>query len=170
MCSGETSTHDITYSGIPFRSRKAIPRIAEKDKAEIVGMSSPAGVPENLTQEFSNPILFWQEAKPVELYEQLLADFDARSVFDVSPGSGALAEACLRLGISYVGVTTRMTHATWLSNVLDRMVLGHIVTPGRPCYQKDFAAEVRTHVSDILRALEEAESADDIDMDPFADQ
>jgi hypothetical protein len=167
---GESSTHDITYSGIPFRSRKAIPRIAEKDKAEIVGMSSPAGVPENLTQEFSNPILFWQEAKPVELYEQLLADFDARSVFDVSPGSGALAEACLRLGISYVGVTTRMTHATWLSNVLDRMVLGHIVMPGRPCYQKDFAAEVRTHVSDILRALEEAESADDIDMDPFADQ
>ena len=67
-------------------------------------------------------------------------------------------------------MNTRTTYSTWLSNVLDRVVLGHIVMPGRPCYQKDFAVEVRTHVSDILRALEEAESADDIDMDPFADQ
>ena len=167
---GETSTHDTTYSGVPFRSRKAIPRISVKDKAEIVGMFSPAGVPESLMQEFSNPILFWQEGKPVEIYEQMLADFDVRSVFDVSPGSGALAEACLRLGITYVGVTTRPTHATWLSNVLDRVVLGHIVTPGRPCYQKDFAVEVQTHVSDILLVLQESESADDFDMDPFADQ
>jgi hypothetical protein len=65
-----------------------------KDKAEIVGMSSPAGVPENLTQEFSNPILLWQEAKPVEIYEQMLADFDARSVFDVRRVESASATAC----------------------------------------------------------------------------
>ena len=29
---GESSTHDTTYSGIPKRSRKAMPRITEADK------------------------------------------------------------------------------------------------------------------------------------------
>ena len=33
--------------------------------------------------------------KPVEAHEQVLADFDARSVLDVSPRSGARAGACL---------------------------------------------------------------------------
>ena len=100
----------------------------------------------------------------------MLADVDARSVFDVSPGSGALAEACLRLGIDYVGVATRATHATWLSSVMDRVVLGHIVSPGRPCYQKDFAIEAQTHVLGILLVWQEAGSASDIDTEPFADR
>ena len=49
----------------------------------------------------------------MELVEQLLTDVDVRGVFDISPGSSALAEAALRLGISYVSVTTKSTHAKW---------------------------------------------------------
>ena len=46
--------------------------------------------------------------------EQLLTDVGVRGVFDISPGSAALAEAALRLGISYVGVAAKSTHAKWL--------------------------------------------------------
>ena len=131
-----------------------LPRISEKDKKSIVGNESPANVPKELLQHFPNPVLFWQEAKPVEIYEQLLLDFDIRSIFDVSPGSGGLAEAALKLGVMYVGVTTSQTHTKWLDNALDRVAVGHTKTPGRPCYDKEFAAEVQTHCSDILIALD----------------
>ena len=161
---GETSTHDTTYSGVPFRSRRSIPRISEADKAGIMGAGF-AGVPEQLLQSFPNPVLFWQEAKPIEIYEQILTDFDIRCVFDVSPASGALAEAALRLGICYVGVTTKATHAKWLNNVLDNVALAHMATPGRPCYAKDSADEIQTHFADILVGLEEAAAAEDLDME-----
>ena len=169
---GETSTHDVTYSGIPFRSRKSIPRISVNDKEAIVEQNSPAGVPDSLLHAFPHPPLFWQEAKPIQLYEQMLADYDVRSIFDVSPGSGALAEAAMALGITYVGVTTRPTHAKWLNNVLDRAVLSHITMPGRPCHQTELAGDVQKYFSDILLAAADIAAGDDVDvdMDTLADQ
>ena len=160
---GESSTHDVTYSGIPFRSRKSFPRISEDNKADIVD-SKAAGVPEQLLQLFPNPVLFWQESKPVDLFEQLLIDFDIRACFDVSPGSGALAEAALRLGICYVGVTTKAMHAKWLGNVVDRVAMSHMATPGRPCYQKDLAFDVQNYFSDMLAGLEESNDGEDVDV------
>ena len=79
------------------------------------------------------------------MFEELLLDFDIRGVFDLSPGSGCLAEAALRLGICYVGVTTKAAHAKWLGNVIDRVAMSHVVTPGRPCYLKDLAGDVQAH-------------------------
>ena len=98
----------------------------------------------------------------MELYEQLLLDFDIRGVFDVYPGSGCLAEAALRLGICYVGVTTKATHAKWLGNVMDRVAMSHVVTPGRPCYFKDLAADVQTHFGAMLAGLKESEDMEDV--------
>ena len=163
---GESSTHDITYSGIPKRSRQAMPRITEEDKKSIFdGSQNQAhGVPDALLQAFPNPVLFWQESKPVELFEQLLLDFDIRVVFDVSPGSGCLAEAALRLGICYVGVTTKATHAKWLGNVMDRVAMSHVVTPGRPCYLKDVAADVQTYFGAMLAGLKESADMEDVDL------
>ena len=114
------------------------------------------GVPEQLLQAFPNPVLFWQEKKPVELFEQLLQDFDIRGVFDLSPGAGCLAEAALRLGICYVGVTTKATHAKWLNNVIDRVAMSHVVTPGKPCYLKDLVDNVQTHFGPMLAGLQES--------------
>ena len=120
--------------------------------------------PEQLLQLFPNPVLFWQERKPVDLFEQLLIDFDIRACFDVSPGSGALAEAALRLGICYVGVTTKAMHAKWLGNVVDRVAMSHMATPGRPCYQKDLAFDVQNYFSDMLAGLEESNDGEDVDV------
>ena len=57
---GESSTHDIAYSGIPIRSRQAMPRITEEDKkANFEGSQNQAhGVPDALLHTFPNPVLF----------------------------------------------------------------------------------------------------------------
>ena len=110
-------------------------------------------------------MLLWQEAKPVEFYEQLLTDFDIHGVFDVSPGSGACAEAAMRLGICYVGVTTKAAHAKWLGNVLDRVAMSHAATPGRPCYLKELAGDVQTYFGDMLAGLQESEEMEDVDLE-----
>ena len=109
-------------------------------------------------------MLFWQESKPVEYYEQMFTDFDIHGVFDVSPGAGAAAEAALRLGICYVGVTTKTAHAKWLGNVLDRVAMSHGVTLGRPCYLKDLAADLQTHFGDMLAGLQESAEMDDVNL------
>ena len=142
-----------------------MPRITEEDKKQIgCGNVAAAGVPEQLLQVFPNPVLFWQETKPVELYEQMLQDFDIRAVFDASPGSGALAEAALRLGISYVGVTTSSTHAKWLGNVTDRVAMSHLATPGRPLYNQQLAKDVNSHFGDMLAGLQESADMEDVDV------
>jgi len=160
---GESSTHDTTYSGVTKRSRKAMPRISEDDKTSVFGRRAPS-VPDQMLQAFPNPVLYWQESKPVELFEQILTDFEIRAIFDVSPGSGALAEAALRLGICYVGVTTNSTHTRWLGNVLDRVAMSHLGTPGRPIYSKELASDVNSYFGDMLAGLKESADMEDVDV------
>ena len=140
-----------------------MPRISEEDKKKILG-GNAASVPEPLLQAMPAPVLFWQESKPVELLEQILVDFDIRAVFDVSPGSGALAEAALRLGICYVGVTTDTSHARWLGNVLDRVAMTHVATVGRPLYNKEMAVDVNSHFGDVLAGMQESADMEDVDV------
>ena len=94
-----------------------------------------------------------------------MEDLDVSAIFDVSPGSGALAEACLRLGLQYVGVTTSDTHNRWLQNVLDRAAVEHIVTQGRPMYQRSLVDHVKRHFDEVLSTLEAARSAEDVDIE-----
>ena len=42
---------------------------------------------------------------------------------DLTPGSGALAEACLLDDVPYAGVVRDQVHYSWLVNVLDRQCL-----------------------------------------------
>ena len=160
---GEASTHDTTYSGVPFRSFRSLPRITEADKRSIMGTSSPAGLPDQLKKSFPNPVLFWQESKPVELYEQFLVDFDFKAIFDLSPGSGGLAEAALRKGCAYVGVTTSTEHAKWLNNVLDRVALTQMATAGTACHAKDLSADIRLHFPEFFLLTDERITDDDED-------
>ena len=67
-------------------------------------------------------------------------------------------------------MTTKPTHATWLSNVLDRVALRHSVMPGRPYFSKELAAEVQAQCRDLVLMMSDAASSDDIDMDSLAEQ
>lgn len=100
----ESSTFHNTYTGVPIRPTAEIPLISRTEK-ETIGFRRAAvdDVPEKWLHGSSEP-LFWQESKSIDFWQALLKDFRAKAVFDVSAGSGALAEAALSLGIGYHGL------------------------------------------------------------------
>ncbi len=73
--------------------------------------------------------LFWGERKTVKMWAQILEDVDAKAVYDLTPGTGALASACLIAGITYVGVARNADHRQWLDTLLDRVALKAGSTP-----------------------------------------
>ena len=75
-----------------------------------------------------------------------------------------MTEAALRLGLCYVGVTTKASHTKWLGNVLDRITMNHIATPGRPCYSKELASLAQSHFGERLAGMEESANMEDVDL------
>ena len=47
---------------------------------------------------------------------------------------------------------------------MDRVAMSHVVTPGRPCYFKDLAADVQTHFGAMLAGLKESEDMEDVPL------
>ena len=123
----------------------------------------PAGVPEQLLHIFSNPVLHIFP-NLVDSFELLLIAFDIRAELDVSLGSGALAEAALRMGFCYVGVTVKAAHTKRLGNVADRVTMSHMAMPARPCYQKDLASDVQHNLSQLFAGLQQSTDCEDVDM------
>ena len=68
------------------------------------------------------------------------------------------------MGICYVGVTTNTAHTKWLGNVLDRVAMSHVTTPGRPIYNKELANSVMTYFGDMLAGLQESADMEDVDV------
>ena len=62
----------------------------------------------------------WTERKPLSWYEVFLSEVRAALVVDYSPGSGAMARACLNQGIQYVGICRTDQHCSWLTNILNK--------------------------------------------------
>ena len=98
--------------------------------------------------------LLWQERKPPAFSQCLLSDLCAKTVVDLSPGSGSAARACMHLGIAYHGWAKNPEHASWLQNVLDRAALRVICETGSPLHS-DLAQSIQEHFSDVLEQLNE---------------
>jgi len=150
---GKSTTHHTTYSGVPLRQLKDMPKISRQDKVKAFPeLADTQLAPGNAAPETGVP-LYWSEAKPLELFSQLINDFDIACVFDCTPGSGAFAQAALMEGIPYYGSVTSDTHLSWLSNELDQRSLVHMVTSGAPLFQEDLAASIKAHFSELLDTL-----------------
>ena len=102
---GESSTFNSTYSGIPLRQAAELPLIQVNSKKDILGVEITEA-PDDWTEMHGAKVqpLFWQEGKPIQFWVALLTDLNVKAVFDLTPGSGALAEAAMSLGASYHGV------------------------------------------------------------------
>ena len=94
--------------------------------------------------------MVWQESKSVEFWLALIEDLDVGAIFDVSPGTGALAEAAMKHGIHYGGVCANAHHMAWLQNVLDRAALKQIMTQHVPLYDAHLAAQIKEHFMDTV--------------------
>ena len=99
----ESSTFHNTYSGVAVRKTAEIPLISRSEKEAIGFRRSDKEAPEKWTHGSSEP-LFWQEVKSISFWLSILADLRIKAVFDLTAGSGALAEASMAEGILYHGL------------------------------------------------------------------
>lgn len=147
-----------------MRGTRDLPKISCSDKEKICTAGSGGVSPPGHLSEKGVP-LFWHESKPVIFWTALLHDFDIKAVFDLTPGSGALASACLSAGCLYYGIIGNACHLSWLQNVLDRAALCELVKVGTPLYQEDLASSVKEHFTDLLDELNRESVEDDSDAD-----
>ena len=83
----------------------------------------------------------------------------ATAVFDLTPGSGQCARACMEMGIPYACTAKNAAHGSWLINVLDRMALAQICKQGSPLFQQDLSECLKEHFGETLDQLNEQDQA-----------
>ena len=101
----------------------------------------------------------WTERKPLSWYEVFLPEVRAALVVDYSPGSGAMARACLNLGIQCVGICRTEQHCSWLTNILNKAAVECISRNGSPLYQQDLASCINAHFMELIDELHQQDAA-----------
>jgi hypothetical protein len=128
-----------------------------RGEKQIFPKQTSATIPSKIAKHLGQDApLYWQEYKSSEFFSQLFDDFDISAVFDLTPGSGACAEAAMGSGVKCACTTVHKLLASWLGNVLDQGVLKHIVKHGTPLYQADLARHILSHFEDVVVAAEHA--------------
>jgi hypothetical protein len=155
---GETDSYDASYTGIPYRSRYSLPLLPANERAVIVG-AAPCPVPGLFNVAERGHPFSWKEKKPIAWYVRFLSDISAGLVIDLTPGSGALARACLQSGIQYIGVCRKVEHASWLINVLNRAAVELITRNGTTLYESDLASVLKDHFKELIEELNAQDAA-----------
>ena len=137
-------------------------KVSPADKCAILNRTGElASPPEKLAGRLNGVLpLYWQERKPVAFWRQFLSDLDVRAVFDVTPGSGTLAKACLLENWAYCGVTRTVAHSSFMQNKLDRDAVGVISMDGCAMYEADLAQHIKEHFGEIVEELHYADVED----------
>ena len=79
-----------------------------------------------------------------------------KAVFDLTPGSGTLAQACLMERWNYCCITRTAAHSSFVQNKLDRDAVGVISMDGSAMYEADLAQHLTAHFSDVVEELNNA--------------
>ena len=149
---GETSTHHTTWTGVPLPSLTRLPRLTVGDKKLInPSLTEDGAAPPKW--ELQGVPLFWNESKSVAFWAAFLQAWDVQAVCDLSPGSGALASACMSLGIQFLGICEDDHHLSWLSNTCDRASLKYITEHGTAMFQQELSDLITEQFADILEEL-----------------
>lgn len=160
VSAGESTTHDLTYSGVSPLPWGAMPVLDDDSKARILGFAPKKPRVQLFDTALGQP-LFWAERKPIDFWSSLFRDLNISTVVDVTPGSGTAAIAALELGIPYLGIARNSLHANFLANVLDRHALFMVRTTGTVLFHQEMQECVREHFQDIVVSVEHRRGAED---------
>ena len=124
---GETSTHSMSYTGVPVRMFTSLPRMSLTDKERMLGTKLPVYKEDVVAAcgARGHP-LFAQEVKDVDFFAALFADFNIDHVWDLTIGSCSAACAAAALGIQYEGVAMNEQHANWCERIMDKAMFAII--------------------------------------------
>ena len=160
------STHWSFYQGVPQVAWGSLPQVKAEDKKLILGVEEVAEPPAKLWDSEGGFPLYWSERKPVEFWEDILLCLDASVVVDLSPGSGSVGRAALRLGLQYVACCRTDEHTAFLGHVFDREACEQIVKSQSPLFEQDLSQLVSTHFAEILEGLKRSREAEDKEAEP----
>ena len=100
--------------------------------------------------------MFWNEVKPIAFWVEFLRVWDLHAIMDLTPGSGTLAGACMKLGVQYLGVCTDPLHLSWLHNTSDKVAIQYIIEQGSPLWHSDeLSGLLQAEFGDVLEELNE---------------
>ena len=155
---GEESSHWTSYTGVTMPSRSSLAQMNVDDKAQIFSAATKP-LPDKWVKACPGVPLFSGETKSKTFWHQIIAEHCVKAVVDVTPGAGALAEACMEMDTHYVGICGHQQHTAWLANVVDRAALKFITKAGTVLYQEELATHIQELFSDALE--EQADVNDD---------
>jgi len=124
---GEKSTFSSSYSEVPSRPWKRLPRLSLEEKEKMTGVKLPTYNQQLFKHLQDGHPLFMQEWKEVELYLAWYIDYGVTHVFDLASGSGAAAMAAAILRIHYDGLAMNKAHKDWLDQILDTAMFSIVV-------------------------------------------
>ena len=160
------STHNTAWTDVPPVHWRNLPTITSKDKKEVFPNNGSASTPPASVWPAEHGVpVFWQETKPPEFWEDIIAMVDAGLVIDLSPGSGSVGRACLRKSVQYVAACGSELHRTWIGNALDREACELITKEKSPLFETDLAALIQTHFNNIIEQAEMRRHDDESDDD-----
>ena len=164
--SGETTTHDLSYSGVKPMSWLSMTRVSDEAKKRILGMQKVAKPSKGMFDTSLGQPLFWAERKPMEFWLSLFRNLDAKMIIDCTPGSGTAAKAALEAGIPYFGMAKNDHHASFLCNVANVQALKMMRKEGSVLFQHQSMAEcISAHYADLLATESDLDTAKDTQPD-----
>ena len=160
------STHNTAWTDVPPVHWRNLPTITSKDKKEVFPNNGSVSTPPASVWPAEHGVpVFWQETKPAEFWEDIIAMVDAGLVIDLSPGSGSVGRACLRKSVQYVAACGSDKHRKWLGNALDREACELITMEKSPLFETDLAELIKTHFQDVLGQIDEMRRDDESEND-----
>ena len=162
---GADSSHCATFANVPLPCLTSLQRMSTVEKASLFPSTSVPGasVPKATCPskwEFGGVPLFWRESKTTDFWCAILDMFNAKTVVDFSPGSGALACAAMSRGVKYTGFVDDNKHLAWLQNGLDTAALKFIAKEGEILYMEDLAELIAQHYRDLLESPDEPQGVE----------
>ena len=147
---GESSTYATSYTNVPVRPMKQLPRMSIPDKEIATSVKAPVYEAQVMaaTGARGHP-LFWGEMKDVDVYVALYKDLNIHHIFDLTPGSAAAACAAAILGICYEGVAMSQQHAQWLEHIMDKTIFA-ILADGDATDDKELRTDLMAYLMPLV--------------------
>ena len=160
---GADSTHCCAFTNATLPALAGLPRISKEEKAALFPAAAVGEPPRAVCPsqwEFGGVPLYWRESKAQEFWATLIKMFNAKSIVDFTPGSGACAAAAMSQGVKYTGFVESEKHLAWLQNIVDTAALRFICMQGEKLYMEDLSELIAKHYQHLLEAPDAEEAAE----------
>jgi hypothetical protein len=131
--SGESSTHALTYTGVPIRPFGEVPKISRPRKEAMLRCSLPERSDKIKAWTSKGEPVIFNDLKSAQLYAAIFRDLGVDCVVDMAVGSATAAIAAAMVGCAYDGICYNTAHANFATEVFERALVAMLTdAQGKP--------------------------------------